>query len=92
MNAMKCNVTRGFRVLLVLVLVLSLCMTTGCGKKSKTEKPISDKTELFKETVAAPTAAPETKPAVKEKNDGLVSVRQSVVGTPQIFAAAYFGL
>lgn len=88
---MKCNVTRGFQVLLVLVLVLSLCMTTGCGGKSKTKKPASDKTELFKETVAAPTAAPETKPAVKEKNDGLVSVRQSVVGTPQIFAAAYFG-
>lgn len=78
-------------MLLVLVLVLSLCMATGCGKKPKTEKPISDKTELFKETVAEPTAAPETEPEVADKDDGLVSLRQSMVETSQVFAAAYFG-
>ena len=53
-------------------------MTTGCGKKSKTEKPISDKTELFKETVAEPTAAPETEPEVVEKLKKSVSKQEKI--------------
>ena len=100
---MKWKAANKFRTLVALILVLNLCMVTGCGKQEKQEPP--EETVRIEEATEAPTSPkeaetepepqpePETEPVQvqEERNDGLLSLRQSMVETQKIFAVAYFG-
>ena len=80
---MNCKIAKVISVFLVLLLALSLCMATGCGSQTKGEPTLPQWTEAFVETVVVPQ--------IPEIDDGLLSLRQSMTGTSQLLAAAYFG-
>lgn len=73
-----------------LLIILSMLSLTGCGKK----------TELFTESTTHTThdteepEITETIPTTEAEDDASVSLkslRQAMIGTPQLFAVAYFG-
>jgi len=68
--------------IIALFLAGILLLTTGCGKS---------KDSPAESTVPAETATAEQSGAPVSTEDALISLRQAMVGTPKLFAVAYFG-
>lgn len=85
---MKSSTVKLFRFTVALLVLFGILATAGCGKKPKKELPMPDitlpSTEAIQETEPEPTQE-------VLQDASLVSLRQAMVETPQVFAAAYLG-
>lgn len=95
---------RKFRFIVTAAVLCGLLLTTGCAKTppevEQTQPETAPATEAAKPMPEPAPAAepenpvPETLPELTDQEIAdatLVSLRQGMVGTPQLFAAAYFG-
>ena len=88
---MKYRKAKIFRITVVLLVLLGMLVTTGCGKKPKKELPMPDITLPSTESTES-TEQTEPEPTQEAPQDAsLVSLRQAMVETPQVFAVAYLG-
>lgn len=91
---MKTNKGKGLRCLVVLAVLLGMLLTPGCRKEIIQEPAVPESTPPATEPTESTVPAEEPPQAqeVPESGDpSLLSLRQAMVGTPQAFAAAYFG-
>ncbi len=82
------NKNKIIRCILVAFLLCSLVLTAGCSKKPA--EPTKTATDITQPPKQTETAAP-TETTQAPTDASLVSLRQAMIETPQLFAAAFFG-
>lgn len=88
---MNHNPRKLFKKIVMPVLLLGLLATAGCGKKQEIQLPMPNITIPTTEIIEDVLPATEAAPAQENGDSSLLSLRQAMVGTPELFAVAYFG-
>ena len=84
---MKLNKKQYTRIMVAILLAVCFLLNVGC-----TKQPVPPKEPLPPATKPVETTPPASEPTLTEKSDAaLVSLRQALVETPQLFAVAYLG-
>ena len=84
---MKLNKKQYTRIMVAILLAVCFLLNVGC-----TKQPVLPKETLPPATKSVETTPTASEPTLTEETDAaLVSLRQAMVETPQVFAVAYFG-